>query len=57
MTDNIVTLPWIDVHFGNCPECHRTHGFRSAGPDHWNVCHTHRTKWWIGCNRSTVGEI
>jgi len=50
MTENIVTLPRMDLHFGNCPECHKTHGCYSVGPDHWQVCHIHRTKWLIGSN-------
>jgi hypothetical protein len=50
MTDNIVTLPSIDLCFGNCPQCHKTSGCYSVGPDHWYVCHTHRTKWLIGSN-------
>jgi hypothetical protein len=50
MTDNIVTLPHMDLCFGNCPECHKTNGCSSVGRDHWYVCHTHRTKWRIGSN-------
>ena len=40
----------VDSYFGNCPKCRRTHGCRSIGPDHWYVCHTHRTKWCVGSN-------
>ena len=50
MNDNIVTLPRMDLCFGNCPRCHKTHRCYSVGPDHWCVCHTHRTKWLIGSN-------
>jgi hypothetical protein len=50
MTDNIVTLPCMDLCFGNCPQCHKTNGCYSVGRDHWYVCHTHRTKWYIGSN-------
>ena len=50
MTDNVVTLSHMDLYFGNCPQCHKTHGCYSVGPDHWYVCHTHHTKWWIGSN-------
>jgi hypothetical protein len=45
MTDDVVTLPRMDLYFGNCPQCHKTHGCYSVGPDHWYVCHTHHTKW------------
>ena len=50
MTDNVVTLPCMDLCFGNCPQCHKTNGCYSVGRDHWYVCHTHRTKWYIGSN-------
>jgi hypothetical protein len=50
VTNNIVTLPCMDLCFGNCPQCHKTHGGYCIGPDHWYVCHTHHTKWCIGSN-------
>ena len=50
MTTNVVTLPRMDLSFGNCPQCHKTHGCYSVESDHWYVCHTHRTKWCIGSN-------
>jgi hypothetical protein len=39
-----------DSDFGGCPVCGRTNGFHSVGPEHWYVCHTHRTKWNVGRN-------
>jgi hypothetical protein len=39
-----------DSHFGGCPVCGRTNGCHSVGPEHWYVCHTHRTKWNVGRN-------
>jgi hypothetical protein len=50
MIDGIVTLPCMDLHFGSCPHCHKTNGCYSVGRDHWYVCHTHRTNWWVGSN-------
>jgi len=36
--------------WGLCPYCGKTDGCHSVGPDHWYVCHEHKTKWWIGSN-------
>jgi hypothetical protein len=41
---------YVEDHFGNCPTCRRSHGCRSVGPDHWYVCHVHKTKWLVGSN-------
>ena len=46
--DGIMTLPRIDNCFGGCPICHKSDGFLSVGPGHWNVCHRHRVKWHVG---------
>ncbi len=34
-----------ESYFGVCPECGETDGCLNVGPDHWFVCHTHKTKW------------
>jgi hypothetical protein len=43
-----------DLDTGWCPECPPGPGdpvtVYNAGRDHWGVCHTHRTRWWIGFN-------
>lgn len=41
--------PLID-YFGGCPYCGLNDGCLNLGRDHWYVCHTHRTKWWVGSN-------
>jgi hypothetical protein len=38
-----------DSYFGGCPECGGT-GCLNIGPDHWFVCHDHKTKWCVGSN-------
>lgn len=45
-----VTAITTDEPFGGCPECGGSDGYINAGQDHWSVCDTHRTKWWIGSN-------
>jgi hypothetical protein len=49
MNDNELSA-WRDDPFGNCPECGRTDGCLSIGPDHWYYCRVHQTKWWVGSN-------
>ncbi len=36
--------------FGGCPGCGNTDGYLNDGPDHWFVCHRHKTKWRAGSN-------
>ena len=37
-------------HFGGCPECGRSDGYRNVRRDHWFVCDEHKTKWLVGAN-------
>ncbi len=37
-------------HFGSCPECGKTDGFRNIGRDHYFICHVHKTCWYVGSN-------
>ncbi len=39
-----------DEYFGGCPICGGTSGCLNIGRDHWFVCDSHKTKWWIGSN-------
>jgi hypothetical protein len=45
----LVVLPAID-YWGGCPKCRKNDGCFSIGPEHWYVCHKHRTKWCVGEN-------
>ncbi len=41
--------------FGGCPGCGNTDGYLNGnmngnGPDHWFVCHRHKTRWRAGSN-------
>ncbi len=36
--------------FGGCPGCGDTDGYLNVGPDHWFVCHRHKTRWRAGSN-------
>ena len=36
--------------FGGCPGCGSTDGYLNDGPDHWFVCHWHKTRWRAGSN-------
>ncbi len=36
--------------FGGCPGCGNTDGYLNVGPDHWFVCHRHKTRWRAGSN-------
>lgn len=35
---------------GGCPECGNCDRVLNIGPEHWAVCHAHRTKWSLGSN-------
>ena len=37
-------------YFGGCPCCGNADGYLNDGPDHWFVCHRHKTKWRAGSN-------
>ncbi len=58
MTSNIVNLfgrrgPTIanaNPYDGSCPHCGDADVMFNIGPDHWVVCHAHKTKWRIGSN-------
>ena len=39
---------------GVCPHCGGNDGYLNVGRTHWFVCHTHKTRWWIGCNMVTT---
>ncbi len=36
--------------FGGCPGCGNTDGYLNDGPDHWFVCHRHKTRWRASSN-------
>ncbi len=36
--------------FGGCPGCGNHDGYLNVGPDHWFVCHRHKTRWRAGSN-------
>jgi len=36
--------------YGTCPRCHEYSDMISAGRNHWMICETHKTKWWVGSN-------
>ena len=36
--------------WGACPHCRKYEDILNLGRDYWSVCHTHKTKWWIGSN-------
>jgi hypothetical protein len=50
---NVLQFPKID-YWGGCPVCRRNDGCVSVGPDHWYVCHRHKTKWLIGSNLFSI---
>ena len=37
-------------YFGGCPCCGNADGYLNDGPDHWFICHRHKTKWRAGSN-------
>jgi hypothetical protein len=39
-----------DSHFGWCPECGRSDGYRNIGRQHWYFCDAHRVRWSVGSN-------
>jgi hypothetical protein len=45
----IINFPEIPS-FGACPRCGKTDGFINVGPNYWNVCDRHKTKWYVGNN-------
>jgi hypothetical protein len=50
---DIVRLPIAATpgdRFGGCPTCGMTNGFVNDGADHWFVCDSHHTKWYVGSN-------
>ena len=38
----------VKNYFGSCPECGNTDGYINVGHDHWFICKTHQTKWYVG---------
>jgi len=47
--NDIISLTEID-YWGGCPKCRKNDGCFSVGPEHWYVCHKHKTKWHVGSN-------
>ena len=45
----LIVLAPVD-YWGGCPKCRKNDGCFSIGPEHWYVCHKHRTKWCVGEN-------
>jgi len=48
--ESLSVISYFKKHFGGCPQCRLSNGFRSIGRDHWYYCDEHRMKWWIGSN-------
>ena len=37
-------------YFGGCPCCGNADNYLNDGPEHWFICHRHKTKWRAGSN-------
>jgi hypothetical protein len=49
---NIIPFPDIRhaLHCGGCPVCGKNDGYLNLGAQHWFICRTHKTKWFVGEN-------
>ncbi len=49
MSAQIIPFPAPSERVG-CPGCGNHDGYLNVGPDHWFVCHRHKTRWRAGSN-------